>query len=133
MNKLISVIIPVYNVEKYLTYCLESVIGQTYKNLQIILVDDGSTDSSGKILDAYAAKDSRVRVIHKKNSGYGHSMNIGFAEATGEYIGIVESDDYAELNMFETLYEVAHKNKLDVAKSAFYLYYSVPRDKYVFR
>ena len=74
----------------------------------------------------------KIRVFElyiKKNSGYGHSMNIGFAEATGEYIGIVESDDYAELNMFETLYEVAHKNKLDVAKSAFYLYYSVPKER----
>lgn len=125
----VSIVVPVYNVQKYLRQCMDSIVNQTLKEIEVLCVDDGSTDSSGKILDAYAAKDSRVRVIHKKNSGYGHSMNIGFAEATGEYIGIVESDDYAELNMFETLYEVAHKNKLDVAKSAFYLYYSVPKER----
>ena len=120
----VSVVVPVYNVQKYLKKCLDSIVNQTLKEIEIICVDDGSTDSSGEILDQYAAKDKRVRVIHKKNTGYGNSMNIGFAAATGEYIGIVESDDFAELNMFETLYKVAHKNDLDVVKSSFYFYYS---------
>lgn len=125
----VSVVVPVYNVQKYLKKCLDSIVNQTLKEIEIICVDDGSTDSSGEILDQYAAKDKRVRVIHKKNTGYGNSMNIGFAAATGQYIGIVESDDFAELNMFETLYKVAHKNDLDVVKSAFYFYYSIPKEK----
>lgn len=125
----VSIVIPVYNVQKYLRKCLESVVNQTLQDIEIICVDDGSTDSSGQILDEYASNDSRIKVIHKTNSGYGNSMNIGFENATGEYIGIIESDDYAELNMFETLYGIAHNNDLDVIKSSFYFYYSVPVEK----
>lgn len=125
----VSIVVPVYNVEKYLRQCMDSIVDQTLKDIEIICVDDGSTDSSGAILDEYASKDCRVRVIHKKNSGYGNSMNIGFDAANGEYIGIVESDDYAEADMFEKLYAEASKNQLDVVKSSFYFYYSVPKEK----
>lgn len=125
----VSIVIPVYNVQKYLRQCLDSIVNQTLRDIEIICVDDGSTDSSGKILDEYALKDGRIKVIHKKNSGYGHSMNLGFAAATGEYIGIVESDDYADKDMFATLYQVARSNELDVVKSGFYFYYSYPEEK----
>ena len=125
----VSVVIPVYNVEKYLRQCLDSVVNQTLKDIEIICVDDGSTDSSPDIIREYMEKDSRVKVITKPNSGYGNSMNRGFDMAEGEYIGIVESDDYAELNMFERLYEIASKNSLDVIKSSFYFYYSVPKER----
>ena len=127
----VSIVVPVYNVQKYLRKCLDSIVNQTLKDIEIICVDDGSTDESGEILDEYSARDNRIKVIHKENRGYGHSMNVGFAAATGEYIGIVESDDYAELNMFEILYEVAHNNDLDVVKSSFYYYYSYPKENNV--
>ena len=118
----VSVIIPVYNVEKYLRQCLDSVVNQTLKDIEIICVDDGATDNSGIILDEYAAKDNRVKVIHKQNGGYGKAMNVGIEHATGEYIGIVEPDDYIELNMFEVLYNTALKTKVDFVKSDFYLF-----------
>lgn len=125
----VSIVVPVYNVQRYLRQCMDSIIGQTLHEIEIICVDDGSTDQSGMILDEYACKDDRVRVIHKKNTGYGNSMNIGFAAAHGEYIGIVESDDYVDAQMFEFLYRIAHDNQLDVVKSSFYFYYSVPEEK----
>ena len=102
--KLISVIVPVYNVELYLERCIDSIIGQTYKNLEIILVDDGSTDKSGKICDIYENKDSRVRVLHKCNGGLSSARNKGLELATGEYIGFVDSDDYIALDMYERFY-----------------------------
>lgn len=116
---LVSVIVPVYNTEKYLKECLDSVVNQTLKNIEIICVDDGSTDSSANILDQYAANDNRVRVIHKKNTGYGHSMNIGMDAATGEYLAIVESDDYIEPEMLETLYHIAVRENVDIVKADF--------------
>lgn len=125
----VSIVVPVYNVEKYLRQCMDSIINQSLQDIEIICIDDGSKDSSGKILDEYASKDSRVRVIHKQNTGYGNSMNIGFDAATGEYIGIVESDDYAEANMFEALYSCAKENDCDAVKSEFYYYYSKPVEK----
>lgn len=125
MNKPnVSIIIPVYNVETYLRECLDSVIKQTLKNIEIICVNDGSTDKSLQILEEYAQKDKRIEIISKTNSGYGHSMNIGLNNAKGEYIGIIESDDYAELNMFEELYNTAKKNELDLARCHFYVYNS---------
>lgn len=105
----ISVIIPVYNVEKYLHQCVDSVLNQTYKNLEVILVDDGSKDSSGKICDEYAAKDSRVVVIHKKNGGVSSARNVGISRATGKYIMYVDSDDWLELNAVENCMEVVYK------------------------
>lgn len=100
MNKpLISVIVPVYNVEKFLSRCLNSILAQTYNNLEVILVDDGSTDNSGKICDDYALKDKRIRVIHKQNGGVSSARNMALSVAKGEYIGFVDSDDYIENDM----------------------------------
>lgn len=120
----ISVIIPVYNVEKYLSQCLDSVINQTLKEIEIICIDDGSTDSSLAILREYQSKDNRIKVITKENSGYGASMNIGLDTAKGEYIGIVESDDFIELNMYETLYQKAIENDCDLMRCQYYFYNS---------
>lgn len=125
----VSIVVPIYNVEKYLCQCLDSLVNQTLKDIEIICVDDGSTDSSPDIIRSYIEKDPRVKVITKPNSGYGNSMNRGFDLAEGEYIGIVESDDYAELDMFEKLYQTASENQLDVVKSSFYFYYSIPRER----
>lgn len=120
----VSIVVPVYNVEKYLRQCLDSIINQTLKDIEVICVNDGSTDSSLLILKEYANRDARVRIIDKPNGGYGHSMNKGFDQAEGEYIGIVESDDYADLDMFEKLYACAKEHELDVVKSGFYYFYS---------
>lgn len=117
MEPLVSVIVPVYNVEKYLKECLDSVVKQSLKNIEIICVDDGSTDNSLKIIKKYAAKDKRVIPISKKNSGYGNTMNVGILNAKGRYIGIVESDDYVDTKMFEHLYGVAKDYNLDLIKS----------------
>jgi len=120
MNKpKISVIVPVYNVEKYLHQCLDSIVGQTLTNLEIIVINDGSKDSSLGIIKDYAAKDARFKVIDKPNEGYGKTMNRGIEAATGEYIGIVESDDWIEPDMYETLYRVAKTHDVDVVKSRF--------------
>lgn len=100
----ISVIMPVYNIENYLTRALECLINQTFKDLEIILIDDGSTDESGKICDKYQKKDSRFKVIHQKNSGVSVARNVGLKAATGKYIGFVDSDDVISLEMYEVLY-----------------------------
>lgn len=113
----VSVIIPVYNVEQYLEECIKSVQCQSLKEIEIICIDDGSTDHSAEILERYAELDDRIRVISKENTGYGHSVNLGINSARGEYISIVESDDYVELNMLEELYELAKSNNLDVVKA----------------
>ncbi|WP_206192702.1 glycosyltransferase [Scrofimicrobium canadense] len=125
----ISVLVPIYNVERFLHECLDSVVQQTLKDIEIICINDGSTDSSLSIINEYAAFDSRIVVIDKPNSGYGDSMNRGLAAATGEYIGIVESDDWAEPDMFEKLYTLATKNAADVAKSNFYSHYTDPKKR----
>ncbi len=101
--KLISIIVPIYNVENYLEDCLESIINQTYSNLEIILVDDGSKDNCGKICDIYAEKDKRIKVIHKENGGLSDARNYGIEAATGEYIMFVDSDDLMELTACEKL------------------------------
>lgn len=118
----VSVVIPVYNVEKYLRQCLDSIIHQTLENIEIICVNDGSTDNSYAILKEYANKDSRIQIIDKDNSGYGHSMNLGIQHCTGEYIGIVESDDFAKPEMFEVLYKIAITHDLDVARCHFFTF-----------
>lgn len=112
---LISIIIPVYNVEKYLERCLNSVINQTYKNLEIILIDDGSTDGSGKICDEFTKKDNRIIVIHKENGGVSSARNKGLEIAQGEYIGFVDSDDYIEENMYEVLFENLVNFNVDIS------------------
>ena len=111
----ISVIVPVYKVEKYLQRCIESIINQTYKNLEIILIDDGSPDNCGIICDEYAKKDNRIKVIHKENGGLSDARNAGLDIATGEYIAFVDSDDYIALNMFETLHSLMIKDNSDMA------------------
>lgn len=121
--KKISVIVPIYNVESYLSQCLESILSQTLTEIEIICVDDGSTDQSGLILDEYAKKDNRIKVIHKSNEGYGGALNTGIAMATGEYIGIVESDDCIEKEMYQTLYDDAIKDDLDLVKSDAYYWF----------
>ncbi len=118
----VSVIIPVYNVEKYLRECLDSVINQTLADIEIIVVDDGSPDNCPQICDEYALKDNRIKVIHKENGGYGSAMNVGLDNATGDYIGILEPDDFVKNTMFEDLYSLADKNNLDMVKSDFYYY-----------
>lgn len=114
-RKLVSVIVPVYNVESYLEKCILSLVSQTYKNLEIILVDDGSTDKSSEICDEWALQDSRIRVIHKKNGGLSDARNAGLDVATGEYIAFVDSDDYIENNMISVLYEALIKHQADMA------------------
>jgi glycosyltransferase involved in cell wall biosynthesis len=119
----VSIIIPTYNVEKYLRECMDSVVNQTLQDIEIICVDDGAKDNSGKILDEYAQKDKRIKVIHKANGGYGKAMNVGLDNATGEYIGIVEPDDFVELNMYETLYNTAKEHDVDFVKGNYYGYF----------
>ncbi len=116
----VSVVIPVYNVEKYLRECMDSVLAQTLTNIEIICVDDGSTDNSLQILNEYKNADKRVKVIHKENSGYGNTMNVGNSVATGEYLAILESDDYIDANMYEDLYRCAKEHDLDFVKSTYY-------------
>lgn len=122
MNKAIkvSILVPIYNVEKYLRQCLNSLTRQTLEDIEIICLNDGSTDSSLDILEEYAKNDSRIVVVNKKNSGYGDSMNKGLKKASGEYIGIVESDDFIELNAFERLYGLAKKFDADVVRSNYF-------------
>ena len=112
---LISVIVPVYKVEKYLEKCIESIIKQTYTNLQIILVDDGSPDNCGKICDEYAKKDLRIEVIHKANGGLSDARNVGISKAKGRYIGFVDSDDYIKEDMYEILLNLIKKYDADVS------------------
>ena len=107
---LISVIIPVYKVEKYLNDCIKSVVNQTYRNLEIILVDDGSPDKCPIICDEWAKKDKRINVIHKKNGGLSSARNAGIEVATGDYIGFVDSDDYVDEKMYEKLYTALINN-----------------------
>lgn len=113
----VSIVIPVFNVEKYLSTCISSAINQTLKDIEIICIDDGSTDSSGEILDEFAKKDSRIRVIHKCNEGYGKAVNTGMDAAAGEYFAILESDDFVSPEMYETLYDTAKKYSLDIIKA----------------
>lgn len=116
----VSIVIPVCNVEQYLRECIESAINQTLQEIEIICVNDGSNDGSLEILKEYAKKDERVKIIDKDNAGYGHTMNIGMDMAKGEYIGIIESDDYVEIHMYDELYQVAQREEVDFVKSDFY-------------
>ncbi len=116
----VSIIIPVYNVERYLEECMESVLGQTLKEIEIICVNDGSSDGSPGILKEYARQDKRVILIDQENRGYGYAMNRGIERASGEYIGIVEPDDYVSLSMYEELYQKAEEYSLDLVKADFY-------------
>lgn len=123
MNPLVSVIMPIYNVEKYLVQSLLSVLRQTLKDIEIICVNDGSTDRSLEILNYFAQKDQRIKIINIENSGYGHAMNVGIEHSSGKYIGIVEPDDYIKENMYEYLYDTAEIFKAEIVKSDFYRFY----------
>lgn len=128
----VSILMPACNVERYIKECMDSVVNQTLVEIEVICINDGSTDDTGKILDEYSYKDKRIKVVHKANSGYGHSMNIALSMAHGEYIGIVETDDFVSRNMFETLYNMAVKYKADVVKSNYYRYKSTPSPERTF-
>ena len=123
MNPLISVIVPIYNVEKYLARCVDSIVNQTYKNLEIILVDDGSPDRCPQMCDDYAEKDSRIKVVHKKNGGLSDARNAGMAVATGEYISFIDSDDYVSDDFFECLLDVMNKENSDIAECSVVKFY----------
>lgn len=116
----VSVIVPVYGVEKYLRECLDSILSQTLIDMEILLIDDGGDDKCPHIIDDYAQKDSRIVAIHKQNGGYGQSCNVGLERATGEYISIIEPDDYVDFQMLENLYNIAKQYNSDIVKSGFY-------------
>lgn len=120
MNPTISILVPIYNVERYLPQCLDSLINQTFTDLEIICINDGSTDHSLDIIKEYQAKDPRIVLLDKPNSGYGDSMNQGLKKAKGEYIGILESDDWLELDAYEKLYQLAEARKPDVVKANYF-------------
>lgn len=120
MEEKISVIIPVYKAEEFLTRCLESILTQTYNNLEIILIDDGSPDNSGKICDEYAKKDKRIKVIHKQNEGVSVARNIGIENSTGKYITFIDSDDWIDKYAYEKMLEQMKKNNVDVVKCGFF-------------
>lgn len=125
----VSIVVPVYNNERYVRRCVESLMNQTLEDIEIICVNDGSTDSSPAILHEYADRDPRIVVIDKENSGYGVNINLGFARAQGDYVGILESDDFAAPDLFERLYRMASENGLDVARANFNLYWETQNDR----
>lgn len=115
MKEKISVIVPIYNVDMYLRRCLDSLINQTYKNMEFLLVDDGSTDSSGMICEKYAQKDNRIKVVHCENQGVSEARNKGLNIATGEWIGFVDPDDWIDEDMYESLYKMAKLYNVDIS------------------
>lgn len=125
----VTIVMPSLNVVTYIRQCIESVINQTLKDIEILCVDAGSTDGTLEILHEYAATDARITIIHSDKKSYGYQMNLGMDAAKGEYMGIVETDDYAEPEMFEELYIKASADDLDVVKSGYYNYYSKPKEQ----
>ena len=119
-NPVISVIVPVYNVEKYLNRCVQSIVDQTYKNLEIILVDDGSPDHCPEICDEWVEKDNRIKVIHKKNGGLSSARNAAIDIISGEYVIFVDSDDWIDLDMIASMLEFAKANDADIVSGGFY-------------
>lgn len=124
MGEKISVIVPVYNVEQYLERCVDSIINQTYTNLEIILVNDGSTDNSGKLCDELAKKDERIRVIHKENGGLSDARNRGIDEAESDLVGFIDSDDYIDSDMYEVLLKNLDNTDADLSMCALYDVYN---------
>lgn len=125
----VSVVVPVYNTEKFLRECLDSLLGQTLREIEIICVNDGSTDGSLAIMEGYAKRDKRVKVINKQNTGYGDSVNLGIREAQGEYIGIVEPDDFVKIEAFEKMYGMAKEHNVEVVKADFFKYVTGQKEK----
>lgn len=124
MGEKISVIVPVYNVEQYLERCVDSIINQTYTNLEIILVNDGSTDNSGKLCDELAKKDERIRVIHKENGGLSDARNRGIEEAESDLVGFIDSDDYIDSDMYEVLLKNLNDTDANLSMCALYDVYN---------
>lgn len=120
MGDTVSVIIPIYNTAEYLRKCLDSVCGQTYQELEIICVDDGSTDGSGKIADEYAGNDMRIKVIHKKNGGESSARNVGLRNSTGKYIAFVDCDDWLEPEMYEKMVYAMEKESVDMVLCSYF-------------
>lgn len=114
MGEKVSIIVPIYKVEKYLNKCIDSIVNQTYNNLEIILVDDGSPDNCPKICDEYAKKDNRIKVVHKQNKGVSSARNTGLDISTGDYIMFIDGDDYIELNMIECMLKNMFDNNVDI-------------------
>lgn len=125
----VSVLVPICNVERYLEECLDSLVAQSFTDFEVLCINDGSMDGSLAIIHRYMEADARFRVIDKPNSGYGASMNMGLANAIGEYIAILESDDFFEPNALELLVDAAERNQSDVVKADFYLYWSTPQER----
>ena len=123
MSSKVSIIIPIYNVEKFLNRCIQSVLNQTLNDIEIILVDDGSPDNSSQMCDEYARKDNRIKVIHKKNAGLGYARNSGLDIATGEYVAFLDSDDFVDVDIYRKLYETAISHNLDVCYCGFKHHY----------
>lgn len=119
----VSVLVPVYNVERFLSQCLDALCGQTLRDIEIVCINDGATDGSPAILHEYAARDARICVIDKQNTGYGHSLNLGISQARGEYIGIIEPDDFPDKRMFKKLLKVAERTHADVVKCNYFNYF----------
>ena len=117
----LSVIIPVFNSEKYIEQCLKSIVKQSFKDIEILCVNDGSTDNTKNILENFQKTDKRIKVINKENTGYGHSLNLALNMAVGKYISIIESDDCIKENMFETLLKIIKNNQCDIVKANFYI------------
>ena len=126
----VSILIPCYNVERYLPQCLDSVVNQSLKDIEIICINDGSTDKTLNIIKQYAKKDSRIKIVNQKNGGLGRAYNSGLATATGKYIAIVESDDWVETDAFEYLYNVAIKNRADIVKADYVFFDSKTKTEY---
>ena len=124
MNDLISIIIPIYNAEKYIDRCIESVIQQTYTNMEIICINDGSTDNTLQILNNYAYKDIRIKIIDKKNEGVSSARNYGINVSTGKYIAFVDCDDYIESNTIEYLYDIISQNNIDIVRGNYFVNYT---------
>ena len=123
-NDLISIVVPIYNGKDYVHRCIDTIIAQTYKNIEVVIVNDGSTDDSGRICDEIAKKDKRIKVIHKKNGGLSTARNIGIENCSGKYIGFVDADDWIEKDMYSYLYSLINNSNADVAEIALSIEYN---------
>ena len=133
LNEKISIIVPIYNVEKYLEKCFNSLISQSYKNIEILAINDGSTDNSQKIIDEYVKHDNRIKAIIKENGGYGSVLEMAIKLIDSEYFTICDPDDYLEVNAIETLYKVANKTKADLIYGKFYHIYFDQKEEINFK
>lgn len=118
MSELISVIVPIYNIKEYLERCIDSILAQTYQNIEVLMVDDGSTDGTSELVDEIALKDSRIRVFHKENGGSSSARNLAMREAKGQYFSFIDSDDYIEPDMMEKLYQAIQTSGMPIAQGA---------------